>query len=164
MASSQLKPHLDKRGSSPFRFLGGPTAVRASGETTGGAFALVEHWEVPAGFGSPYHTHSREDESFYIIEGEVAFVCDGKWLKAGPGDFVFGPRGIPHGFQVVGKSLARLLLLCNPAGFEQFVIELKEPMNPTVPPGPPDIPKLIATAAKWGIEIHGPLPEIPADL
>ncbi|MEQ1883659.1 MAG: cupin domain-containing protein [Bryobacteraceae bacterium] len=156
------QPFLNKRDADVFRFLGAPTAMRASGATTDGAFALMEHWSAPPGYGSPLHTHTREDESFYIVEGEVAFICDGKWMKAGPSDFVFGPKNVPHGFQVVGNQPARIVILCNPAGFEDFVFEMKESFD--TPPGPPDVPRLIEAAAKRGIVIHGPLPEIPADL
>lgn len=154
------EPYLNTREDSAFRFLGLPTVMRSTGETTNGAFGLLEHWMIPPGFASPYHTHHREDEAFYVLEGEVAFVCDGKWLKAGPGTYVFGPRGIPHGFKIVGSAPARMLLLCAPGGFEHFVLEQATPIAD--PPSPPDMAKLMALAAKFQIDIHGPLPEEPA--
>jgi len=119
----------------------------------------VEQWEMPVGFASPYHTHHREDESFYVLEGEMAFVCGGKWLTAGPGMFVYGPREIPHGFKVIGHSPARMLIMCTPAGFERFVLEQTTPI--AEPPSPPDMGKLIMLAAKYEIDIHGPLPQEP---
>jgi quercetin dioxygenase-like cupin family protein len=132
--------------------------MRATGQTTNGAFGLVEQ-VLPPGFASPYHTHHLEDEAFYVLEGEVAFVCGGKWLTAGPGGYVFGPRNIPHGFKVQGAAQARMLLLCAPAGFEQFVLDLSEPESgPDRPPTPPDMAKLMATAAKYSVDILGPLP------
>jgi hypothetical protein len=73
---------------------------------------------------------------------------------ARPGTYVFGPREIPHGFKVLGDAPARMLLLCAPGGFAQFVVEMSEPM-----PAPPDIAKLMALAAKYHIDILGPLPE-----
>lgn len=114
---------------------------------------------MPPGFATPYHTHHREDEAFYVLEGELAFVCDGKWLKAGPGTYVFGPREIPHGFKIVGNAPARMLLLCSPAGFEHFVLEQATDM--TSPAVPPDMAKMMELAAKYHIDIHGPLPEQP---
>ena len=156
------EPYLNTREDSAFRFLGLPTLMRSTGETTNGAFGLMEHWMMPPGFASPYHTHHREDEAFYVLEGEVAFVCDGKWLKAGPGTYVFGPREIPHGFKIVGSAPARMLLLCAPGGFEHFVLEQATPIAD--PPSPPDMPKLMALAAKFNIDIHGPLPEEPANV
>jgi uncharacterized protein (TIGR02246 family) len=155
------EPYLNTREDSAFRFLGLPTVMRSTGETTSGAFGLMEHWMMPPGFASPYHTHHREDEAFYVLEGEVAFVCDGKWLRAVPGTYVFGPRGIPHGFKIVGSAPARMLLLCAPGGFEHFVLEQATPIAD--PPSPPDMQKLMALAAKFQIDIHGPLPEEPAN-
>lgn len=147
---------VNTREGDAFRFLGIPTVMRATGETTNGGFGLVEHLEMPVGFASPYHTHHREDEAFYVLEGEVAFVCDGKWQRGGAGTFVFGPREIPHGFKVVGDRAARMLLWCAPGGFERFVLEQREPMEGA---GPVDMGRLMALAAKYGIDVHGPLPE-----
>lgn len=140
-----------------FRFLGLPTLIQASSKTTNGAFGLVENWSMPPGFASPYHVHHREDESFYVVEGEVAFILNGAWKRVGPGVFVYGPREIPHGFKVVGDAQARILILCTPAGFENFVLEMARPLDE--PPAPPDMQKLIAAAARAGIDILGPLPE-----
>src|SRR5579864_1486723 len=159
MSTTAQLPYLNTRADAAFRFLGMPSLMRATAETTNGAFGLMEHWEMPVGFASPYHTHHREDESFYILEGELAFVCGGKWLKAGPGTFVFGPREIAHGFKVTGSAPARMLLMCSPGGFEGFVLDQTTPIDE--PPSPPDMGKLMTLAAKYGIEIHGPLPETP---
>jgi len=56
---------------------GHETVVRASGSQTGGAFYMSEHLSMPPGFGTPYHTHTHEDEIFYVLDGEVAFVLNG---------------------------------------------------------------------------------------
>jgi uncharacterized protein (TIGR02246 family) len=156
------KPQLNTRADQPFRFLGVPTTVRATRETTGGAFGLVESSAMPPGFGSPYHVHHREDESFYVIEGEIAFVVDGQWHYAGAGTFVHGPRDIPHGFAVIGSRPARMLLLATPGGFEQFVLALRTPLEAA--PEPPDMAVLMAAAARQEIEILGPLPDVPDDM
>lgn len=142
-----------------FRFLGIPTQLRASSEASNGAFGLLEHRDMPAGFASPYHTHTREDESFYVMEGKVAFIRGGEWLEAGPGTFVYGPRGIAHGFQVIGAAPARMLLMCTPGGFEGFVLEQAAPLGE--PPSPPDMDRLMTLAREYGIEIHSPLPPLP---
>jgi quercetin dioxygenase-like cupin family protein len=157
--AQDLQPILNTRDDAPFRFLGLPTVMRATSQTTNGAFGLVENL-MPPGFASPYHTHHLEDEAFYVLEGRMAFVCGGKWLTAGPGTYVFGPRNIPHGFKVLGAAPARMLLLCAPAGFEQFVLALSEPEPAAgAAPTPPDMAKLMAAAAKYSIDILGPLPE-----
>ncbi len=154
MTTTAQQPYMNTREDPAIWFLGLPSIIRSTSESTNGAFGLIEHWMMPPGFASPYHVHHLEDEAFYVLEGQVAFVCDGKWLKAGPGSFVFGPREIPHGFKVEGSTPARILLLCTPGGFENFVVELSGPA-----PAPPDMAKLIATAAKYKIDILGPLPD-----
>ena len=153
MITQTVQPYANTRNQPPLYFMGLPTHLRAAAQTTNGGFGLVES-VMPPGFAAPYHTHQLEDEAFYVVEGDMAFVCDGQWTIAGPGSFVFGPRGLAHGFKVLGDSPARMLLLCSPGGFEQFVVELSEPA-----PAPPDMAKLVAVAAKYSIEVHGPLPE-----
>src|SRR5262245_55164750 len=111
MITHDLQPHVSPADQPPIYFLGLPTVVRATAQTTNGAFGLIDSWTMPPGFASPYHTHRAEDEAFYVVEGEMAFVCDGKWTVGGPGTYVFGPRNIAHGFKVVGDAPARLLLL-----------------------------------------------------
>jgi len=154
MITQGLQPYVNTAEESPIYFLGLPTILRAAGQATNGAFGLVEHLAIPPGFAAPYHTHRLEDEAFYVLEGEMAFVCDGNWTVAGPGTYVFGPRNIPHGFKVLGDVSARMLLLCTPGGFEQFVVEMSAPT-----PAPPDMAKLEALAAKYSIDLIGPLPE-----
>jgi len=141
-------------------FLGTLTYVKATSEMTRGAYGLVEQ-VIPAGFASPYHVHRVEDEAFYVFEGQVSFVFSGRWLKVGPGAFVFGPRDIPHGFKVEGTEPAKLMILVTPGGFERFVAEMSEPASTAAlpPPSPPDMQKLITVAAKYKIEILGPLPQ-----
>jgi quercetin dioxygenase-like cupin family protein len=113
MITSALRPHFNTAAEPPVYFLGLPTILRATGQTANGAFGLAEQ-VMPPGFAAPYHTHHLEDEAFYVLEGELAFVCDGQWTIAGPGTYVFGPREIPHGFKVLGDVPARMLLLCSP--------------------------------------------------
>src|SRR4030095_11475333 len=155
MMTQGLQPQVRTMEEPPIYFLGLPTTLRATAKTTNGAFGLVEQ-VMPPGFESPYHTHHLEDEAFYVLEGEMAFVCDGDWTMAGAGTYVFGPRNLPHGFKVLGDTPARMLLLCTPGGFADFVVEMSEPM-----PASPDMPKLVALAAKYSGDIRGALPAHP---
>jgi quercetin dioxygenase-like cupin family protein len=141
-------------------FLNTLNIVKATAAQTGGAFGLIEEW-APAGAGSPYHVHRAEDESFYVLDGHLEFISGDHRMTCGPGSFVFLPRDIPHGFRVVGSSSARFLILATPGGFEGFVTEAGEPAArlELPPPSAPDIGKLAAIAAKYRIEILGPLPE-----
>ena len=77
--------------------MGVPTRVLATAEQTGGAFGLIEH-VIPAGDESPWHVHHAEDESFYVVEGHMTFLCGEQRVQAGPGTFVYGPREIRMAF------------------------------------------------------------------
>ena len=66
MITPALQPYMNTREDSAFRFLGVPTLMRSTSETTNGAFGLMEHWTIPPGFASPYHVHHLEDEAFYV--------------------------------------------------------------------------------------------------
>ena len=107
--------------------------------------------------------HSREDEWFYILEGELAFWVGGRRIEASAGAFVYGPRGIPHTFMVTSAQ-ARFLVGVEPAGFEDFRAGAgRAGKHPHVPPDsvqPPDPVRLTAVAAEYGIEILGP-PGLP---
>jgi quercetin dioxygenase-like cupin family protein len=144
-------------------FLGILATIKSSAETTGGAVAVIEHL-APRGAGSPLHVHSREDEWFYVIEGELTLWVGGETIVAPAGSFVFGPKGIPHTF-MVSSAEARFLLVTEPAGFEKFMRAVGEPVQRLeIPPPatePPDVAALTAAAAGFGIEITGP-PGIPA--
>jgi quercetin dioxygenase-like cupin family protein len=141
-------------------FLNTLTFVKATANQTGNAFGLIEQ-VAPVGPASPYHVHRAEDETFYVLEGELEFISGERRLTGGPGAYVFLPRDIPHGFRVVGTSPARFLVLATPGGFEAFVIEMGQPASALTlpPPSAPNMDKLIALAAKHRIEILGPLPE-----
>jgi quercetin dioxygenase-like cupin family protein len=136
-------------------FLGVPTRVIATAEQTGGAFGLIEH-VIPPGNESPWHVHHAEDESFYVVEGRMTFLYGEQKVHAEAGTFVYGPRGIPHGFRVEGDQPARVMLQSTPGGFEHFVMEMSEPAPPS---RPPDMERLISVAAKYENEILGPLPD-----
>jgi quercetin dioxygenase-like cupin family protein len=141
-------------------FLNTLTVVKATAKQTGNAFGLIEQL-APVGEGSPYHVHRAEEETFYVLDGQLEFISGERRLTGGPGSYVFLPRNIPHGFRVVGTSPARFLILTTPGGFEGFVMEMGQPASAlTLPaPMPPDLDKLIAVAAKYRIEVLGPLPE-----
>ena len=80
--------------------------VKASGKDTGGAFALIEVM-VPPGSGPPPHLHHREDEAFYIVEGEFEVHVDQQRLSAGPGSWVQMAKGSLHHFRTWARSLRR---------------------------------------------------------
>jgi len=143
-------------------FLGVLATVKAAGDATGGRSAVIEHL-APRDAGSPLHVHTREDEWFYVTEGELTFWVGGRVIEAPAGSFVYGPRGVPHTFTVTSAE-ARFLIVVQPAGFENFLRALSEPAKSlSIPPPasqPPDFERLAKVAGEYGIQILGP-PGIP---
>ena len=117
-------------------FLGTLATVKSSAETTGGRVAVIEQL-APRGSGSPLHVHTREDEWFYVIEGELTFWVGGEVISAPAGSFVYGPRDVPHTF-LVSSEQARFLLVTEPAGFESFMRAVGEPAERLEIPPPAD--------------------------
>lgn len=158
---SNHKPYVFTQEEGPAIWAMGFLArLKATGAQTGGAFSLVDEL-CPPGYATPFHIHHAEDEAFYILEGEVTIFCGDQRIKAGPGTYVYGPREIPHGFRIEGTQPGRLLILATPSGFDQFITESGEPAPAlTLPPAAPlDLEKLNAAAAKYQIELLGPLPD-----
>ncbi len=133
--------------------------ILATGEQTGGVYTLAEARVLPGG-GPPPHIHHREDESFFILEGEVTFQLGDRRVVAPAGSFIQGPRGIPHAFKNEGQAPARMLIQVTPAGFERFLAEFATPVpsfaSPPAPVTPADIGKLLTVAPKFGIELLPP--------
>jgi mannose-6-phosphate isomerase-like protein (cupin superfamily) len=75
--------------------------LKASRHSTGGALTVIE---TSIGGGPPMHVHDREDECFYVLDGELSVRCGGDAFGAAAGSFVFLPRGRPHQFWAVGPS------------------------------------------------------------
>jgi mannose-6-phosphate isomerase-like protein (cupin superfamily) len=96
--------------------------VRASAEDTGGAFSLFE--EVPPLADTPLHVHARDDELFYVLEGEHVFQVGDEEFRVGPGGVVFAPGSIPHAQRRVVPGEGRLLVLTTPGGLDGFFREL----------------------------------------
>jgi len=102
--------------------------------------------------------HYREDESLWVLEGELTMRCGDRTFQAGPGSFVFLPRGVPHTFVVDSSTPARMLTLLTPGGGEGVFIEGGRPAEgPGLPPpAAPDIEKLKRVSERFGAEIVGP--------
>ncbi|MFO0952110.1 MAG: quercetin 2,3-dioxygenase [Isosphaeraceae bacterium] len=135
--------------------------VKTSGAETGGAFSLVEALVSPGG-GPPPHVHGREDEAFYVLEGQIQFFADGREVLAGPGDWITLAKGSLHCFKNQTDRPARMLVMVTPAGLEQFFLEVGRPVTDSDPefvhPTPEDIEKLLAAAPRYGLEIRLPGP------
>jgi mannose-6-phosphate isomerase-like protein (cupin superfamily) len=75
---------------------------------------------------TPLHVHSREDELFYIVEGEHISTLGDEEFRLGPGEAIFAPRGVPHAQRRVEPGVGRELIVLTPGGLEQFYRDLAE--------------------------------------
>src|SRR3954451_22561355 len=131
----------------------------ATGGDTGGKYALFEAIVSPGG-GPPSHVHSREEEGFYILEGEITFQIGADRLVATTGTFANMPVGTPHSFKNESDRPAKMLISVAPAGLEQmffeFGVPLPEGSTTALPPKKEEFEKLLAVAPRYGIEIMPP--------
>ena len=97
----------------------------ATGKETDGSYFLT-HAIVPAGGGPPPHIHTREEEAFYIIDGELTFLVGSDRITVGAGTFLNVPKGAKHQFHNRGASAAEMLFWFAPAGIEGLFRELGE--------------------------------------
>jgi quercetin dioxygenase-like cupin family protein len=132
----------------------GRITVKTSGAETGNAFALVET-DDPRGSGPPLHLHHNEDETFYVLEGEVTVLVGEERIDLSAGDYLFVPREVAHAF-VIRSERARMLGMFCPAGLEQLIVSLGVPVTGDEPPTDAVMPPMDEMArlfAGYGVEI-----------
>lgn len=95
----------------------GRVLVKATAEQTGGSFSQIETID-PRGTATPLHLHRNEEETFYILEGDVSMLVDGEWIDISKGDYALVPRNVPHAY-VVRSEQARMLVTFSLSGFEE---------------------------------------------
>ena len=142
----------ETRTGSPLSIFGIPMWIKLSGEDTGGTYAIMED-RTPAQQGPPLHRHLREDESFYVIEGEYIFEIDGERIYAGAGSAIYAPKGPAHRFQNVGETPGRLLVIVQPAGLDSFFMDIDAATKGT---RQPDQQLVTLIFEKHGLELLGP--------
>ena len=142
----------DGRTPAPLNIVGEETRVKVSAEDSEETLAFF-HLVAPPMSGPPRHVHTREDELFYVLEGELVFELDGERHTARAGDTVYLRRGVVHTYQNFTTSDARLLITTTPGNFCNLFIE----MSAATPPGTMPSFELIDTiATKYGISTLGP--------
>ena len=152
-----VEPYLANQGEA--RWYGdGLFEFLVPSEATGGALSVFLA-TLREGFSPPRHIHTREDEVFLVLEGNVRFDLDGRRLVAGPGTSVFMPRNVPHTFRIE-SPVARLLGVIAPGAFEQLFRNLSVPALERALPEPGtvslDIPTVMAEQTRLGTEVVGP--------
>ena len=148
----------------PRWFIANLARIHVRGADAGG-LGLVEITGAPGDM-PPLHVHHREDEVFYVLEGELELHAGDDSVLLGPGQAFVAPRGVPHVYRVASDTPARWLGIST-AGFEAFLEAASDPAAraelPTLD-GPPDLPRIMAAADAAGIELLGPPGMLPRDL
>src|SRR3954447_23052698 len=139
-------------GAQPLWFMNNLVHVHIDADASGGMYTLVE-LRGARGDMAPLHVHHRDDETFYVIDGELSLFFPNKRLTVQPGQAALAPREVAHTYRVESEE-ARWLVVASPAGFDSFVREVAEaaPAEELPPPGRVhDAAALTAKAAKVGI-------------
>jgi quercetin dioxygenase-like cupin family protein len=130
-------------------------AILTSADETNGVLGAIEVTS-PRGAVPPLHVHHREDEAFYVLEGEYSVFIGDDVITASPGTWVWGPREVPHGYQIQ-SARGRHLSLTMPAGFEAFFEEVAAIARPDADPRT-EMSRIAAVAARYGVDLLGPPP------
>jgi quercetin dioxygenase-like cupin family protein len=139
-----------KEGGTADHPLGGAVTFKVRGQETDRSLTAFETVVGP-GLGPPLHEHANEEETLYVLEGDVRFKLGDRMVSGPPGTFVFVPRGTPHTFQNVGETPARMLIHFTPSGMERFFEEFAE--LPAEETGPEVFRSI---GAKVGMDVVGP--------
>ncbi len=134
------------------------TFVKITTGDTAGAYTLMED-NLKSTFALGLHRHDHHAETFYILEGALDFYIDGDWIAALPGTTLHVPPGVPHACRVANKKPARMLMIFQPAGFDEFLAELGK----MKPEDFEDTAIMEALNAKYDIVSMGPVPAHPND-
>jgi mannose-6-phosphate isomerase-like protein (cupin superfamily) len=123
--------------------------VKVGAAQSGDEITVIENLKIPAGAGPGLHIHEKENELYYVLDGEFEFVCGDDRVCGGPGTFVFAPRGLPHRFKNIGSAPGRMLVSFTPGGIEGFFTELsaQTALNPQI---------LGEIAGRYGITLVAP--------
>ncbi|WP_225703119.1 cupin domain-containing protein [Bradyrhizobium cenepequi] len=126
-----------------------------SGEQTEGSFCLFEN-RSDGQTKTPIHVHALDDETIYVVEGQLTAVVDGEARTLSPGESIFLKRGIPHQLMNHGNQRARYILIGTPSVFERFLAAAGHELRKGEvigPPTPADIERLEAAAPRFGITL-----------
>ncbi len=161
LAEEQFKPLVINRAAGrPLWHLGALVNFKALGSETGGRYWALEGL-ADHNMAVPMHVHTREDEFWYVLEGEIRFFIGDDTVIGRPGTFAYIPKGVPHTFQILTET-ARWFGVGTPAGLDQWFFETGEPAPsltlPPPPSAPPDVEAIVESLRTYGTETVGPPP------
>ena len=148
---------LDAEGGERLRIGDFEVVIRASADTTGGAFTVFEECDP---VDTPLHVHEHEDELFYVLEGEATFICGDERSTGGPGSTAYLPRGVPHTLRAESETV-RALVVMTPCGPLPYFDALSVPATGRTLPDAPahlDPAAVEAALAEVGVRVVGPPP------
>lgn len=144
---SELKEKIVRNNQgAKLNVIGDNQVHKLSGKDTNQQFTLIEEINEP-GTKIPPHVHTKEDEVFHVLEGELKVTVGSNTTTLKAGDLGFLPRNIPHGWEVIGEKPCRVILSVFPAGLELMFEELSK-----LPEGPPDFEKVVEITGRYGIQ------------
>jgi quercetin dioxygenase-like cupin family protein len=138
-------------------FKTGRLAVKTGRAETRGGFSQFET-DDPRGTATALHVHRNEDETFYVLDGEVTVQIGDQRIDLAAGDYAFAPRDVPHAYAVRSESARMLVTLC-PGGLEELFVTGGIPVTGDIPPAenvlppPEEVARLLA---EHGVEVVGP--------
>ena len=118
---------------------------KIEGDQAGGRFAVVHHPIAPRALAAPLHYHHNEDEYSYVKEGTLGALLGEEVVTAGPGTWVFKPRGQWHTFWNAGETPCTIIEVISPAGFERFFREVADAWG--------DLAQFAAINRKYSLEM-----------
>ena len=139
-----------------FWLLGDIITIKVTGDETGGRYTVLDI-QVSPNNGPPLHKHSREEEGYYIVEGNFLFLYGDKEIKATKGMFLYAERGKFHTYKNISDTPGKLVVVVTPAGFEHFFEDAAILVENTSTFNPPvdyqfDENKMVQIAAKYGLQ------------
>lgn len=149
---------LDQRSGHQFDVLGDRYRLLATGAQTDGSIAVVEVTVSPGG-GAPPHIDNNEAIGWYVLDGSLVFMVEGKEQTLQAGGWIYSPKGVLHTFRNASEQPARALLLALPAGLDGFFREVGRAINPEDNPKPPtnvEIATAMAAAPRYGLDFPVP--------
>ncbi len=162
MTETPLAPVIARKSlNNTYQYAGGTISILLTGEETGGEFSVWEGVQQP-GSEPPLHVHHANDETFFVMEGQMRLMVGDRILDAPAGSVVFAPRGVPHTFKIQSPQ-ARVITLCTPAGFEEFFREMGKPATSLELPekvqpfSSADLARMIAVGKRLQTEVIRPV-------
>ena len=146
--------NLEPQSGEKIWITGDTVTIRATAADTGGAYTMIESTASP-GNGPPLHLHRDEDETLYVLEGDIEITNGDQVLKGKPGAVAFVPKGVAHRFRGTGERIGRILIVYTPGGIEGFFREAGRPATGEGPAPPFDSDELarsIVAGRRYGLE------------